>query len=140
VGTADLDHVVIATSDWDRTSRFYAEVLGAEPVILKSGRHALRIGSVQLNAHLPGDLPPEGETGPFLARLPVRPGNSDLCFRWDGTIDEAAEHLRECGVEIEAGPIARTGAQGDGMSVYFRDPDGSLLELIAYGDDKLGGS
>jgi catechol 2,3-dioxygenase-like lactoylglutathione lyase family enzyme len=36
------------------------------------------------------------------------------------------------GVAIELGPIARTGAHGDGMSVYFRDPDGSLLELISY--------
>jgi len=35
-------------------------------------------------------------------------------------------------VEIELGPVERAGAKGDGMSVYFRDPDGSLLEFISY--------
>jgi catechol 2,3-dioxygenase-like lactoylglutathione lyase family enzyme len=68
-----------------------------------------------------------------VARDPVRPGNSDLCFRWDGPIAEAAEHLERHGVEVELGPVARHGAGGSGISVYFRDPDGSLLELIAYG-------
>jgi catechol 2,3-dioxygenase-like lactoylglutathione lyase family enzyme len=37
------------------------------------------------------------------------------------------------GAEVEEGPVARQGAQGDGTSVYFRDPDGSLLEFISYG-------
>jgi catechol 2,3-dioxygenase-like lactoylglutathione lyase family enzyme len=62
----------------------------------------------------------------------VTPGNSDLCFVWDGPIDGAIAHLRERGVAIELGPVERTGVRGDGMSVYFRDPDGSLLEFISY--------
>ena len=67
-------------------------------------------------------------------RAPIRcgPGNSDLCFAWDGSPDEAVEHLRAHGVEVELGPVERTGARGAGTSVYFRDPDGSLLELIVY--------
>jgi catechol 2,3-dioxygenase-like lactoylglutathione lyase family enzyme len=32
------------------------------------------------------------------------------------------------------GPVERFGAKGPGMSVYFRDPDGSLLEFISYVD------
>ena len=72
-------------------------------------------------------------------RKPVRPGNSDICFRWDGMIEEAVEHLRLHGVEVEAGPVPRPGAGGDGTSVYFRDPDGSLLEFISYAArDELG--
>jgi catechol 2,3-dioxygenase-like lactoylglutathione lyase family enzyme len=35
------------------------------------------------------------------------------------------------GVEVELGPVARFAAQGAGTSVYFRDPDGSLLEFIS---------
>jgi catechol 2,3-dioxygenase-like lactoylglutathione lyase family enzyme len=35
-------------------------------------------------------------------------------------------------VEVELGPLPRIGARGVGASVYFRDPDGSLLEFIAY--------
>ena len=43
-----------------------------------------------------------------------------------------AAHLERCGVQIELGPVERGGAKGEGMSVYFRDPDGSLLEFISY--------
>jgi catechol 2,3-dioxygenase-like lactoylglutathione lyase family enzyme len=35
-------------------------------------------------------------------------------------------------VAIEAGPMQRFGARGSGTSVYFRDPDGSLMEFITY--------
>jgi catechol 2,3-dioxygenase-like lactoylglutathione lyase family enzyme len=41
-------------------------------------------------------------------------------------------HLGEHGVEIESGPVERFGARGQGDSVYFRDPDGSLFEFISY--------
>ena len=67
------------------------------------------------------------------AARPVEPGNSDLCFVWDGTAAEAMAHLDAHGVAVELGPVERRGARGTGTSVYFRDPDGSLLELIAYG-------
>jgi catechol 2,3-dioxygenase-like lactoylglutathione lyase family enzyme len=81
---------------------------------------------VQLNCHGPGV-----EAEP-LARVPVAPGNSDLCFVWSGPIEGAVEHLRKHGVEVELGPVERFGAGGVGTSVYFRDPDGSLLEFISY--------
>ena len=122
-----LDHVVIAVSDWERSNVFYRDVLGAEVIDLDYGRHAYRLpDGQQLNVHGPGATPHPR------ALEPVRPGNSDLCFVWDGTPDEAVEHLRRHGVEVELGPVQRTGARGTGTSVYFRDPDGSLLELIVY--------
>lgn len=67
-----------------------------------------------------------------MARIPVAPGNSDLCFAWDGTIAAAVAHLEAHGVVVEVGPVTRHGAGGAGQSVYFRDPDGSLIEFIAY--------
>jgi len=60
------------------------------------------------------------------------PLSGDLCFIWPGTIEAAIAHLAENGIEVETGPVARLGAQGEGTSVYFRDPDGSLLEFISY--------
>jgi catechol 2,3-dioxygenase-like lactoylglutathione lyase family enzyme len=122
-----LDHVVIAVSDWEAASSFYREVLGADIVELGEHRRAYVIGDQRLNVHGPGT-----DAGDLVARAPVRPGNSDLCFEWPGTAEEAADHLRRKGVEIEAGPVERPGARGRGRSVYFRDPDGSLLELISY--------
>ena len=121
-----LDHVVIAVSDWAGSNRFYCDVLGAELVELDGGRYAYRFGAQQLNVHGPGALPHP------VACDPVRPGNSDLCFVWDGPIDAAADHLARLDVDVEEGPVARKGARGEGTSVYFRDPDGTLLELISY--------
>jgi catechol 2,3-dioxygenase-like lactoylglutathione lyase family enzyme len=120
-----FDHCVVHVSDWERSNAFYRDVLGAE-LIERGAGWAYRFGDQQLNLHGPGV-----QAEP-VARDPVRPGNSDLCFRWDGPIEAAIDHLREHGVEVELGPVPRAGARGDGTSVYFRDPDGSLLEFISY--------
>jgi len=120
-----FDHCVIHVSDWERSNAFYQKVLGAELVRRPRG-FAYRFGKVQLNLHGPGFTPAE------VARLPVQPGNSDLCFEWSGPIGDAVAHLERCGVPVELGPVARTGARGEGQSVYFRDPDGSLLEFLSY--------
>jgi catechol 2,3-dioxygenase-like lactoylglutathione lyase family enzyme len=126
VSVRRLDHVVIHVTDWERSNAFYRDVVGAE--VVESGEgYAYRIGGQLLKCHGPG-LDPKP-----LARVPVAPGNSDLCFVWDGDVEGAVEHLRAAGVEIEVGPVARSGAEGAGTSVYFRDPDGSLLEFISYG-------
>jgi catechol 2,3-dioxygenase-like lactoylglutathione lyase family enzyme len=122
-----LDHCVIAVSDWDRSTAFYRGVLGAEVVEHPDGRVAYRFGDQQLNVHGPGV-----DAGTLVARPPVVPGGSDLCFTWPGTAAEALAHLRRHGIEVEEGPVPRHGGRGRGTSVYFRDPDGSLLELITY--------
>ncbi|MGU3359219.1 VOC family protein [Methylobacterium sp. M6A4_1b] len=120
-----LDHCVIHVTDWERSNAFYRDVMGAE-VIPRGSSFAYRFGGVQLNVHGPGvDATP-------LARHPVMPGNSDLCFRWSGTIEQVADHLASQGVAVELGPVTRHGAAGAGLSVYFRDPDGSLMEFITY--------
>ena len=125
MGVVRLDHCVIAVSEWERSNAFYGDILGAE-VVERGSVYAYRFGEQQLNVHGPGGTPHP------VARRPVEPGNSDLCFVWDGPIESALEHLEARGVDVEAGPVRRPGARGEGMSIYFRDPDGSLLELISY--------
>jgi catechol 2,3-dioxygenase-like lactoylglutathione lyase family enzyme len=120
-----LDHCVIHVSDWERSNAFYRDVLGAELVAREAG-FAYRFGDKQLNVHGKGVRPAE------VARLAVMPGNSDLCFEWDGPIADAVAHLGRHKVAVEAGPMQRFGAKGHGKSVYFRDPDGSLMEFISY--------
>jgi catechol 2,3-dioxygenase-like lactoylglutathione lyase family enzyme len=120
-----LDHCVIAVTDWERSNAFYGDVMGAE-VVPRGAGFAYRFGAQQLNVHGPGVDPHP------VARDRVRPGNSDLCFVWDGPIEDAVKHLEAHGVDVELGPVARHGAGGAGTSVYFRDPDGSLLEFIVY--------
>jgi catechol 2,3-dioxygenase-like lactoylglutathione lyase family enzyme len=121
-----LDHCVVHVSDWERSNAFYRDVLGAEIVARPAG-FAYRFGDTQLNLHGPGLHPAE------VARLPVQPGNSDICFEWKGPIADAIAHLSAHGIAVERGPMQRFGAKGQGTSVYFRDPDGSLMEFISYG-------
>lgn len=123
-----LDHCVIAVSNWDRSHAFYRDVLGAE-VVRNGPSWAYRFGDVQVNLHGPG------APGDPNARLPVQPGGGDLCFEWPGDVDSARAHLASHGVAVELGPLERHGARGTGTSLYFRDPDGSLLEFICYGRD-----
>ena len=124
-----LDHCVVHVSDWERCNAFYSTILGAE-LIRRPVGWAYRFGDNQLNLHGPGVKPAE------VARLPVQPGNSDLCFEWKGPIADAVAHLQSHKVVIERGPLERFGAKGAGTSVYFRDPDGSLLEFISYANPK----
>jgi len=122
-----LDHSVIHVTDRGRSDAFYRDVLGAELVEVHEIR-MYRFGDAQLNVHGPGL-----DAGPVVARIPVPPGGSDLCFEWPGPISGAVAHLEKHGVPIEfGGPRKGFGAKGLGDSVYFRDPDGTLLEFISY--------
>jgi len=120
-----LDHCVIHVSDWERSNAFYRDVLGAE-LVQRSAGWAYRFGDKQLNVHGEGVQPAE------VARIPVQPGNSDLCFEWNGPIADAIGHLKRSGIAVERGPMERFGAKGPGISIYFRDPDGSLMEFMSY--------
>jgi catechol 2,3-dioxygenase-like lactoylglutathione lyase family enzyme len=123
-----IDHCVIAVSNWERSNDFYRDVLGAQVDQQDDRFGHYRFGDWQLNVHGPG-------FAGLNAAEPVEPGNSDLCFVWPGPIEEAVEHLRLRGVEIVVGPLDKdSGAGGPGHHVYFRDPDGSLLEFVSYAD------
>jgi catechol 2,3-dioxygenase-like lactoylglutathione lyase family enzyme len=121
----DIDHTVVTVTHWERSNAFYHDVLGAE-IVPRGPVVAYRFGERQLNVHGPGfDAYPE-------PRVPTAAGGSDICFVWDGPIETAVAHLAEHGVEIIEGPVPRDGARGIGTSVYFNDPDGTLLEFISY--------
>jgi catechol 2,3-dioxygenase-like lactoylglutathione lyase family enzyme len=122
-----LDHCVIHVSDWSKSTAFYRDVIGAEPIPVGTG-FAYRIGTSQLNCHGPDQI------GAPRALHPVMPGNSDLCFEWHGPIASAIAHLQAHNVTVELGPVDRFGARGRGTSVYFRDPDGSLMEFMSYSE------
>ena len=125
-----FDHVAITVADLDASIHFYEKVLGAEveETYAIAGRvivKRVKIGGAMFNIHQ------QGNGVDLVARLPT-PGSEDLCFRWAGTVGEAQARLEDNGVEVIEGPAPRVSSAGrPAQSVYFRDPDGNLLELLA---------
>lgn len=87
-----------------------------------SYRHALKFGSSKINLHQAGH-----EFEPKATH--AVPGSADLCFLTNTSMDDWIAHLNRCRVDIEDGPVRRTGATGPLMSIYLRDPDGNLIEI-----------
>lgn len=117
-----IDHVVLTVADIERTIAFYQRVLGMNAVTFGEGRRALAFGDQKLNLHQAGrEFEPK-------ARRPT-PGAIDLCFTSDVPVGEVADHLRDLGIAIELGPVDKTGARAQLRSIYFRDPDGNLIEV-----------
>jgi catechol 2,3-dioxygenase-like lactoylglutathione lyase family enzyme len=123
VGIHALDHLVLTVADVEASVAFY-ERLGMRREVFGEGRVALRFGTQKLNLHAAG-----AEIAPH-ARQPA-PGSADLCFLVEGSLEDLGSELAAAGIQIEVGPVERTGAQGPIRSLYLRDPDGNLVELSA---------
>jgi catechol 2,3-dioxygenase-like lactoylglutathione lyase family enzyme len=120
-----IDHFVITVKDPDATCDFYARVLGMEPVTFAGGRRGLAFGRQKINLHPAGrEYEPKART--------ALPGTADFCLITAEPLEDAIAHLGRCGVAIEVGPVPKTGATGPIRSVYFRDPDGNLVEVSNY--------
>lgn len=117
-----IDHLVLTVKDLNETCEFYSKVLGMEIVFFAEGRKALSFGNQKINLHQQ-----ENEFDP--KAIHPTPGSADLCFLTATPMDEVVSHLNACGVKIIEGPVEKTGATGPILSVYFRDPDGNLIEL-----------
>lgn len=120
-----IDHLVLTVKDIDATCSFYARVLGMTVTTLHGTRKALSFGVQKINLH------PYGKEFDPKAKAPT-PGSADLCFITSVPIRDVITHLASCGVNLLEGPVHRTGAKGPMVSVYFRDPDGNLIEISNY--------
>ncbi|MDX8162541.1 VOC family protein [Acinetobacter pittii] len=117
-----LDHLVLTVSNIESTCHFYQTVLGFEIITFKDDRKALKFGNQKINLHQQGnEFEPKA--------LQPTPGSADLCFISDTPISEVVAHLNQLNIQIEEGPIERTGAMHPILSVYIRDPDQNLIEI-----------
>jgi len=120
-----LDHIVLTVRDVAATCDFYARTLGLEARAFSGGRWALHFGRQKINLHQAGaEFEPK-------AAAPT-PGSGDLCFVTERPLAEIVARLEGAGVAIELGPVDREGALGAMRSVYFRDPDGNLIDVATY--------
>ena len=121
-----LDHLVLTVADIPATLAFYSHVLGMTHTLFTvaggSARHALFFGDMKINLHQQGaEFEPKARN--------VQTGSADLCFLSDTSLDEWKTHLTDQAIQIETGPVRRTGATGPINSLYVRDPDGNLIEI-----------
>jgi len=124
-----FDHIVLTVSDLEEATKFFERVLGFEKELFRGPegqpRYALRFGNQKIN------LQDRATVTPTKAKTPTF-GSADFCVIAAVPLDHVLAHLRAENVPIVAGPVARQGALGPLRSVYFRDPDGNLVEVAEY--------
>ena len=124
-----IDHVVLTVADIEATTRFYERALGfvAETFRGPDGqpRYALKFGRQKIN------LQDRSTVTPTKAAQPTF-GSGDFCLVAAVPLDAVLAHLQSLEIAIEAGPVPRQGAVGALRSIYFRDPDGNLVEVAEY--------
>jgi catechol 2,3-dioxygenase-like lactoylglutathione lyase family enzyme len=135
MGIAAIDHWVIVVKDLEETFAFYRKLgLDAGWQERPGGRGTrpiIRISETQkLNVYVLDRYEIESPT--FAPGYAL--GANDFCLRWEGTVAEAQEFLEKAGVPALGEPAARSGSLGAATSLYVRDPDGNLIELMTYGD------
>jgi catechol 2,3-dioxygenase-like lactoylglutathione lyase family enzyme len=120
-----IDHIVLTVRSLEATLTFYERVLGFLREVRPGAPTSLKFGRQKINVHeIDRTFEPK-------AASPT-PGAGDFCLITLRPMDEVISHLKDCGVDIELGPVARYGAQGPMKSVYFRDPDANLVEIAQY--------
>lgn len=124
-----IDHIVLTVADIEATTSFYERALGLKretfPGPDGSLRYALAFGQQKIN------LQDRGTVTPTKARQPTF-GSQDFCLIAAVPLDDVVSHLTAEQISIEAGPVPRRGALGPLRSIYFRDPDGNLVEVAEY--------
>jgi catechol 2,3-dioxygenase-like lactoylglutathione lyase family enzyme len=127
-----LDHLVVNVRDVEISAAWYQRVLGMErndfdPGQGKSKRTSMSFGHQKINLR-----PVSADKVEWFTANHEAAGSDDLCFLTTVAPDQVMQHLKQCGVSIEEGPVAKQGACGVLASVYCRDPDGSLIEISSY--------
>ena len=117
-----IDHLVLTVADIEASVAFYKRVLKLRDETFAGGRRSLNFGNQKINLQTLG----------MESRNHAATGSGDLCLITTSSLDKVIAHLQSEGVEIIEGPVTKTGAQGEMMSVYFNDPDGNLIEISSY--------
>jgi catechol 2,3-dioxygenase-like lactoylglutathione lyase family enzyme len=124
-----IDHFVLTVADIEATMLFYERALKLKRETFRGPdgqqRYALAFGRQKINLQDTSTVTPTKAGRPTF-------GSGDFCLIAVVPLDEVIAHLRAEQIAIEAGPVPRRGAAGTLRSVYFRDPDGNLVEVAEY--------
>ncbi len=102
-------------------------VAGAKNHLMRSvpGYHGLEINTINLR-------PITAPQDRWMTGSEPCVGSQDLCFLTSQPPTAVIDHLRDCAIDVEQGPVTKRGARGPICSVYVRDPDGNLIEISSY--------
>ena len=120
-----LDHFVMPCKNVAAIAEFYVAALDMRQETFDDGRVALHFGQQKINLQ-----PAGGFDG--LRAMNHLSGTQDFCLIAETPVAEVKQLLEARGIEVIAGPVARTGAAGTITSVYFRDPEENLVEIANY--------
>ncbi len=123
----NIDHVVITVSDMNKSIDFYSNILGMELHEFLSStdnvkRKSLKFGKQKINLHEASKPFKPHAHNPF-------PGTMDICFLTQINIEHWIKTFNKFNINIEEGPVQKTGANGPIRSIYVRDPDKNLIEI-----------
>ena len=123
-----LDHIALNVKDVELMLAFYTEIVGLAPERVEEfHRGQAPFPSVRIHQNTLIDFIPHHGQQNEKANL----NHFCLSFareEWD----KLCERIKKGQIPIEEGPINRWGAHGEGTSIYFRDPEGNLLEARYY--------
>jgi catechol 2,3-dioxygenase-like lactoylglutathione lyase family enzyme len=128
IAVSGFDHIVLRIRDKDRMLGFYLDVLGLS---VDRDRPELGLTHIRAGAQMIDLITLDGPLGRLGGAAPgPEARNLDHFALQVRPFDEFAirGHLAAHGVEVvEEGQ--RYGADGEGFSLYIRDPEGNVVEL-----------
>ena len=121
-----LDHIVLPVSNLEASTRFYHETFDM-PVLkdqsdeqtttLRCGHQLIRLVTTDRQA---------------LKAEAAMPGCGDLCIVAGDKMDAIVNHLKSYFIDIVAGPVKKSGSEGEMEAVYIHDLDQNLIEIAVY--------
>ncbi len=129
-----MDHIVLNVEDDEKMVAFYSEVLQMPTERLEEYRAGeVPFPSLRLNPHTIIDLFPKKLWQRTSQQGGGRENLNHFCITISkGDWDSLARRLQATNIPIERGPLHLRGARGTGTSIYFRDPEGNLIEARYY--------